>query len=220
MKRVLAFFLAFSAAEPPSSLPRLPASRPAAAPEIRLVLLIAVDQFRYDYLTRFRSDYTSGFYRLLTQGAVFTDAQPRALPHRHRHRPRDDAVGRHTVGQRHHRQRLVRSRDGGAGRASPTPTVKPLGGAPDAATASPRRLLVSTVGDEIKLASGAAKGARTHPKVIGVSLKDRSAVMPVGRGADAAYWLDTKSGAFISSTYYMTGRARLGPGVQRSSPRR
>jgi predicted AlkP superfamily pyrophosphatase or phosphodiesterase len=27
--------------------------------------------------------------------------------------------------------------------------------------------------------------------------------MPVGRGADAAYWFDTKSGAFVSSTYYM-----------------
>src|SRR5689334_24316741 len=42
--------------------------------EPRLVLLIAVDQFRYDYLTRFRSDYTGGFKRLLTGGAVFTNA--------------------------------------------------------------------------------------------------------------------------------------------------
>ena len=52
----------------------LPTAQPAAGPDIRLVLLIAVDQFRYDYLTRFRTDYTDGFKRLLTEGAVFTDA--------------------------------------------------------------------------------------------------------------------------------------------------
>jgi hypothetical protein len=51
---------------------------------------------------------------------------------------------------------------------------------------------VSTLGDELKLTSGAAKGAVNAPRVIGVSLKDRSAIMPVGRGADAAYWLDTE----------------------------
>ena len=36
-----------------------------------------------------------------------------------------------------------------------------------------------------------------------MSLKDRSAILPVGRGADAAYWYDTKNGAFVTSTYYM-----------------
>src|SRR3954464_5553252 len=41
--------------------------------DTRLVLLIAVDQFRYDYLTRFRSDYNAGFAKLLTNGAVFTN---------------------------------------------------------------------------------------------------------------------------------------------------
>ena len=45
-----------------------------AEPEIRLVLLIAVDQFRYDYLTRFRSEYTAGLAQLLTRGADFTNA--------------------------------------------------------------------------------------------------------------------------------------------------
>ena len=36
----------------------LPTAQPAVGPDIRLVLLIAVDQFRYDYLTRFRTQYT------------------------------------------------------------------------------------------------------------------------------------------------------------------
>jgi hypothetical protein len=81
-------------------------------------------------------------------------------------------------------------------------TVKPVG-ASGAATASPRRLLVGTLGDEMKLASGAPKGAPSAPRVIGISLKDRAAILPVGRGADAAYWFDTKTGAFVTSTYYM-----------------
>src|SRR6185503_16036124 len=82
-------------------------------------------------------------------------------------------------------------------------TVKPVG-AEGAVAGSPRRLLVSSLGDELKLTSGAPKGAANAPRVIGLSLKDRSAIMPVGRGADAAYWLDTKSGRFVTSTYYMT----------------
>ena len=60
---------------------------------------------------------------------------------------------------------------------------------------SPERLLVSTVGDELK-ASG--KGG----KVVGISLKDRSAILPAGRKADGAYWFDGQSGSFVSSTYY------------------
>ena len=49
-------------------------------PDIKLVLLIAVDQFRYDYLTKFRSDYRDGFKRLLTEGAVFTNANLEHYP--------------------------------------------------------------------------------------------------------------------------------------------
>ena len=40
--------------------------------------------------------------------------------------------------------------------------------------------------------------------MIGISLKDRAAVLPAGHMANAAYWFDLKSGSFISSTYYMT----------------
>jgi hypothetical protein len=80
-------------------------------------------------------------------------------------------------------------------------TVKPVG-ASTGPQASPRRLLVSTVGDEFKLASAFERGAPDAPRVIGVSLKDRSAIMTVGRGADAAYWWDLTSGNFVTSTYY------------------
>jgi len=73
-------------------------------------------------------------------------------------------------------------------------SVNMLGGS--GAGASPRRLLVSTVGDELKM----VHLDDTH--VIGISLKDRSAILPVGHMADAAYWYDTNTGNFVSSTYY------------------
>ena len=61
---------------------------------------------------------------------------------------------------------------------------------------SPRRLLVSTLGDQLKMAN---TGRR---KVIGVSIKDRSAILPGGRMANAAYWFDPATGNFVSSDYY------------------
>jgi arylsulfatase A-like enzyme len=181
----------------------LRAAPPAAPPDIRLVLLVAVDQFRYDYLTRFRTEYTDGFKRLLTDGAVFTDANLE-------HYPTVTAVGHATMlsGAIPAVSGIIGNdwfdRETGASVTSVAdPTVKPLG-APTGGAASPRRMLVDTVGDELKMASPFPKGSPEAPRVIGISLKDRSAILPVGRGADAAYWWDTKSGSFVSSTYYFS----------------
>jgi hypothetical protein len=169
---------------------------------LRLVLLIAVDQFRYDYLTRFKHEFRGGFRKLLTDGAVFTNAYLE-------HYPTVTAIGHATMlsGATPSVSGIIGNdwfdREAGKSVASVTDTkVKPIG-APDAATASPRRLLVSTLGDEMKLASNAPKGDALAPRVVGISLKDRSAIMPVGRSADAAYWFDTKTGRFVTSTYYM-----------------
>ena len=179
----------------------LPAAQPAPGPDIRLVLLITVDQFRYDYLTRFRSEYTAGIKRLLTEGAVFTNANLE-------HYPTVTAVGHATMlsGATPSVSGIIGNdwfdRETGASVSSVAdPTVKAIG-APNSAAASPRRLLVSTVGDEMKMASRAAKDAPEAPRVFGVSLKDRSAILPVGRGANAAYWWDTATGSFVTSTYY------------------
>ena len=179
----------------------VPSAQPAAAPDIRLVLLIAVDQFRYDYLTRFRSEYTDGFKQLLTQGAVFTNANLE-------HYPTVTAVGHATMlsGATPSVSGIIGNdwfdRESGATVTSVTDTgVKPLG-SPTGPAASPKRLLAGTIGDELKISSPLAKGAPDKPRVFGVSLKDRSAILAVGRGADAAYWWDTKTGSFVSSTYY------------------
>lgn len=198
MKKIL--LLVFTLAVLLSAAPW--AQQPSNPAETRLVLLIAVDQFRYDYLTRFRTDFTGGFKRLLANGAVFTNAYLE-------HYPTVTAIGHSTMlsGATPSMSGIIGNdwfdRESGKSVQSITDeTVKPVGAA-DAAKASPRRLLVTTLGDEIRLASGLPKGAPNAPRVVGISLKDRAAILPVGRGADAAYWFDTKTGSFVSSTYYM-----------------
>ena len=171
-----------------------------AQPEIRLVLLIAVDQFRYDYLTRFRAEYTGGLAQLLTRGADFTNAYLD-------HYPTVTAVGHSTMlsGATPSVSGIIGNdwfdRALGASVTSVSDPSTTLVGA-NGTGASPRRLLASTVGDQLKSASRAAPGTEAMPKVFGMALKDRSAILPAGHMADAAFWLDTRSGAFVTSTYY------------------
>jgi len=197
MKRALLVLLALA------SIGQAPTAtqRPSPSSDVRLVLLIAVDQFRYDYLTRFRSEFTGGFRRLLDHGAVFTDANLE-------HYPTVTAVGHSTMlsGATPSVSGIIGNDwfDRGLGRSVQSVTddaVQPVGAA--AGAASPRRLLVTTIGDELKLASGAPRGSTSAPRAIGISIKDRSAILPVGRSADAAYWMESTSGRFVSSTHYM-----------------
>jgi predicted AlkP superfamily pyrophosphatase or phosphodiesterase len=66
----------------------------------------------------------------------------------------------------------------------------------DSDPASPRRLLVSTLGDELK-------DAHPESKVIGISIKARGAILPSGHSANGAFWFDDGTGNFVSSSYYM-----------------
>ncbi len=166
----------------------------AAPKKPKLILAIVVDQFRYDYLTRFRSEYKGGLARLLSQGAVFTNAN-------YIHVPAITAVGHSTVlsGATPSTSGIVGNdwydRDEGMHVTSVSDSnTQLLGGS--GTGSSPNRLLVSTVGDELKMA-GAGK-----PRVIGVSLKDRAAILPAGHMADGAFWFDVKTGNFVSSTFY------------------
>jgi hypothetical protein len=154
-----------------------------------------VDQFRYDYLTRFRTDFSGGLKRLLEQGAVFTNANYDASP-------TVTAVGHSTflTGATPAKSGIVSNTwwDRAEGKTVTSVSddkTKLLGGEINAAGSSPARLLVSTVGDELKISG---KGG----KVIGMSLKDRSAILPAGHKADGAYWFDGQTGNFVSSTYY------------------
>lgn len=183
------------------TLPAAPRAQGAAAPapEVTLVLLIAVDQFRYDYLTRFKAEYTGGVSQLLTRGATFTQA---FLDHY----PTVTAVGHSTMlsGAIPAVSGIIGNDwyDRGLGTSVTSvsdPATQLVGGA--GAGSSPRRLLVSTLGDEMKNAVSHRPPEGT-PKVFGLSLKDRSAILSAGHRADGAYWYDTTTGAFVTSTYY------------------
>ena len=169
---------------------------PAKSKRPKLVLLIVVDQFRYDYLLRFRDHYTSGIARLLNGGAVFHDAH-------YLQYPTVTAVGHSTImsGATPSVSGIVGNEwfDRESNEAVTSVSDKSavmLGNVVGGKSSSPHRLLVSTVGDELKMAGRASK-------VIGISIKDRSAILPVGHMADAAYWFDNDSIHFVSSTYYM-----------------
>ncbi len=167
----------------------------APTPKPKLVLAVVVDQFRYDYLMRFRADYKAGFERLLEHGAVFTDAH-------HIHFPTVTAIGHSTVlsGATPSISGIVGNewydRETGKSVTSVSdPTERLLGGQPGKPGSSPRRLLVSTLGDEMKMDGKSTKS-------IGISIKDRSAILPVGHTANAAYWFDGATGNWVSSSYY------------------
>ncbi len=167
----------------------------AAGAPPKLVVVLAIDQFRYDYLTRSSSQYTGGFSRLWKTGAVFTNAHLQ-------HFPTVTAVGHSTIlsGATPSLSGIVGNewfdRESGRRVASVFDPNSALLGGGKGAGASPVRLLVSTVGDELKMSG---KGPS---RVVGISLKDRAAILPAGRMADGAYWFDGDTGNFISSTFY------------------
>ncbi len=161
----------------------------------RLVLLIVVDQFRYDYLDRFGDLFAAnGFRRLLRDGASWTQSN-------YDHMPTYTAPGHATMMTGAYPAETGIIGNEWLDRATGTritsvsdSTTKLLGDNSNAAGASPRRLMASTVGDELRLATN------DRAKVIGISVKDRSAILPAGRHANAAYWFS--AGKFVSSTYY------------------
>jgi len=187
MKRLIALILlALCAFAAPVTPPKPP----------KLIVAIVIDQFRYDYLLRFRTDYNAGLARLLDRGAVFTDAH-------HIHFPTVTAVGHSTFlsGATPSSSGIIANewfdRETGETVTSVSDNdTKLVGGAPGVIGSSPHRLLVSTVGDELKMAG-------RHSKVVGISIKDRSAILPVGHAADAAYWYDSDSNNWVTSSYFM-----------------
>jgi hypothetical protein len=75
-------------------------------------------------------------------------------------------------------------------------TVTTVGSETDAGKMSPHNLLVTTIGDELQLATN------FRSKVTGIALKDRAAVLPAGHSATGAYWYDEANGNWITSSYY------------------
>lgn len=163
----------------------------------KLVIGIIVDQMRWDYLNYY--DYTfgdDGFRRLLGGGYSFDNCMIDYIP-------TVTAVGHTAV-----YTGSVPAITGIAGNnfyIGDTKTyccadnaVSTVGSITDeAGRMSPRNLRVTTMTDAVKMAQDG------HSKTVGISLKDRGAILPAGHTADAAYWFDNAEGVFITSTYYM-----------------
>jgi predicted AlkP superfamily pyrophosphatase or phosphodiesterase len=179
----------------------------AAAPvRPRLVVVISIDQFRADYQTRFYDLYlpptsdqgVGGFRYLMERGAYHTDSH-------HDHYPLVTGVG-HSVqltGAPPYKTGIVGNewfdRELNAERYCVGDTKSPLVGAADPEGKrgiSPATLRVSTVGDELKMATGG------QAKVWAVAFKDRAAVLMAGRLADGVLWFDDETGAWVSSRFY------------------
>jgi hypothetical protein len=163
----------------------------------KLVVVIVIDQFRGDYLERYREQFgDAGFRLLLDHGAYFPNcnynyANTRTAPG-HATLFTGAYSNGHGIADNEwwdpKKKQLVTSvEDNG---------TKLVGVGGDKTGASPHNLLADTLGDELKLAT------QGKARVFGVSLKDRAAVLPGGFAADAAYWIEPKSGAWVTSTYY------------------
>jgi predicted AlkP superfamily pyrophosphatase or phosphodiesterase len=161
----------------------------------RLILMISVDQMRFDYLTRFKPLYEGGFKWFHSNGAIFSNAK-------YRHSACETGPGHSVLLTGRHG-----SHSGIVANGWYDPLLKDFVNVVDdplnvavagkSRGASPANLIGFTVGDVLKKEVPASK-------VVSVALKDRSAVLMGGKRADAAYWYDPKTGLFVSSTYYMS----------------
>src|SRR5581483_11423516 len=173
----------------------------------KLVVVIVVDQFRYDYVERFRDVFgPDGFRRLMDKGALFTNANYIYIPtftapghaaiftgsvpalngivgNNWFDRNAADGTSPNKVMVADDTAKLVTS----WGQQTNTKATKP---------ASPRIMIGTTFGDQMRLATG------FKSKVVAISFKDRAAVLPGGKEANGAFWFDASSGTMVSTDYY------------------
>jgi predicted AlkP superfamily pyrophosphatase or phosphodiesterase len=168
----------------------------------KLVVVLVLDQFRGDYLDRYRADFKTpnGFNLFLKKGAYFPQCY-------YEYGNTMTAPGHSTIGTGAYTNGhniavndwwdLSRSKTHMF--SSVADADYPLVGASAdaAAGASPRNELASTLGDEVVLSTGG------EARLFGVSLKDRAAILTSGHASEAAYWIDHATGKWETSTYWM-----------------
>jgi predicted AlkP superfamily pyrophosphatase or phosphodiesterase len=182
----------------------LPAFGTAYQNRPKLIVVIIIDQFRGDYLSRYYDRFGSGGFRLLMDhGAYFSDcrydyANTRTAPG-HATLFTGAYSDGHGIGGNDWWDPSLRKVVSSVEDAH-YETLKP-GGSSETGV-SPHNLMADTIGDELKLATGGKS------RVFGISFKDRAAVLPAGYSANAAYWIDHEDGAWESSNYYMAALPR------------
>jgi predicted AlkP superfamily pyrophosphatase or phosphodiesterase len=166
-----------------------------AADRPKLIVSVSVDQLCQDYLVRFNDNFFEDgiFRRIAREGAAYTDCN-----HRHAFTVTGPGHAVQLTGTYPNQHGIVGNNwfDRLTGKdvyCCDDPTVQLLG-LPAAKGVSPRKLLVDTVGDVMKLASN------NRSKVFGVAIKDRVAMLMTGHNADTAFWLEDN--LWTTSTYY------------------
>ena len=170
----------------------------ADVPRPKLMVGIVVDQMRWDYLFRYYSRYgNGGFKRLLNEGFSCDNTQIDYLPTFTA--PGHTCVYTGSVPAIHGiaGNDFIIQATGKSMYCAEDTTVQTVGSTSAAGKMSPRNMLVTTVTDELRLATN------FRSKTIGIALKDRGGILPAGHTANAAYWFDDKTGNWITSTYYM-----------------
>ena len=163
----------------------------------KLVVVIVIDQFRGDYLERYRDQFGEGGFRLLLDhGANFTDCNYDYSNTRTAPGHATLFTGAYSNGHGIAANEWWDPRKKHMVTSVEDDNTKLVGVSEEKTGASPHNLLADTFGDELKLAT------QGQARVFAVSLKDRAAVLPGGFAADAAYWIEPRSGAWITSTYY------------------
>ena len=167
----------------------------AAIRKPRLIIMLVIDQFRYDYLQRFRPEFVQGGFNLLLGGANFVNCRY------------DYATTATCPGHAALATGAYGNLNGIIGNSWWVPSqgrevycvADPgvhLVGAASGTGMSPHNLTASTFGDELRLASG------MESRVVSISWKDRAAIMMGGHVPSAVYWADPRDAHFITSSYY------------------
>lgn len=165
----------------------------------KLVVGIVVDQMRYDYLTRFYNKYgDNGFKRMMNAGFNCKNNHYNYVPTYtgpgHASIYTGTTPKYHGIIANNWYDKTIKKSVYCAG----DKTVQSVGTQSTAGQMSPRRMKTTTFADENRLFT------QLKGKTIGISIKDRGAILPAGHTANAAYWFNGKDeGNFISSTYYM-----------------
>lgn len=174
-------------------------TKPASLARPKLVVGIVVDQMRYDYWFRYYDKYSEGgFKRLMREGFNCRN-------HHYHYALTVTAAGHASVytGSTPAIHGIVGNdwfdkRLGKGMYCVADSTVQPVGTTNAAAgKMSPKNMLVSTITDQLRI------GTNYQNKTIGIAIKDRGAILPAGHTANGAYWFDSKTGSWITSTFYM-----------------
>ncbi|MEO5642784.1 MAG: alkaline phosphatase PafA [Bacteroidia bacterium] len=163
----------------------------------KLVVGLVIDQMRFDYVYRFWDKLgNDGFKRLLNEGYNCRNTNYNYVPTFTG--PGHTSIYTGTTPKVHGiiANDWYDKEKNGFVYCAADEDVKPVGTDAEEGKRSPKRMLTTTVGDQLHLATN------NQSKVIGIALKDRSAILPAGHTANGAYWYDDSTGYFITSTYY------------------